>query len=136
MDPRTFGNPTGDYLQKQEKLSPLMKAKQKSAVGIKVNACPFGCENDDLDDNGYCRHLVGFTVPGDKNTMYPRKPIMVQTSIAVINGKRVSKSAEDSEYIGVRNKPEPVLKTDRLVLITVCHRVYRDVDAVKTAKAG
>jgi hypothetical protein len=25
-----------------------------------VNYCPFGCEKEDLDDHGYCEHLIGF----------------------------------------------------------------------------
>lgn len=28
------------------------------------NHCPFGCSRADLDDNGYCHHLLGFTNDG------------------------------------------------------------------------
>ncbi len=32
-----------------------------SKAGVPDNHCPFGCERADLDEFGYCKHLVGFT---------------------------------------------------------------------------
>ena len=34
-----------------------------------ANYCPFGCQGTELDDFGYCHHLLGFT--NDKKTMEP-----------------------------------------------------------------
>lgn len=48
-------------------------AMDKPEQGEVVNHCPFGCQGvasedapGDLDERGYCRHLVGFTNDGKK----------------------------------------------------------------------
>ncbi len=42
--------------------TPLREAiVEANKVGGDVNACPFGCEDEDLDERWYCHHLVGFT---------------------------------------------------------------------------
>jgi hypothetical protein len=71
--------------------------------------CPFGCRMDDegVDQNGYCRHLVGFT--NDGKTMEP----LVKHRFHQSHGA-----------------PQPVRKDDVLVRVTVSYRVYRNVDAV------
>lgn len=100
--------------QRKQTLSPLMRLKQTTTTGEKVNVCPFGCTADDIDEHGYCCHLVGFT--NDGRTMEPMK----------LNeqGKRFVHGA----------KKEPVLASDQLVQITVSSRVYRkDVEKKKTA---
>jgi hypothetical protein len=100
---------------RRQNLTPLMRAKAAATTGEKVNFCPFGCTMEDLDDHGYCRHLVGFT--NDGKTMEP-------TSINDM-GRQITLGAVK----------QPVVKGDQLVPITVSSRVYRDLDA-KDAKAG
>lgn len=96
-------------------LSDLMLAKNRVTDGDKVNACPFGCQVPDLDENGYCRHLVGFA-DGDLTKFEPlRGPNEF--------GHRVVDGSD----------PQPVLRSDRLVRITTSYRVYRDV---RPAEAG
>lgn len=90
--------------------SPLMKRKARLLSGHVANVCPFGCENQHLDDNGYCFHLVGFT--NDKKTLEP---------LVTIKGRRVNDS----------RKKELVRKTDKLMRITTSYRVYRDVKPSK-----
>ena len=63
----------------------------------------------DLDQNGYCRHLIGFTVPGSKK---------VFERMGVKEGQRI---------VDGRHK-ETVKPGDKLVRITTSYRVYRDVD--------
>lgn len=87
--------------------SPLMRALAKAAQGETVNFCPFGCEEHELDERGYCPHLVGFS--NDGKTMEP----FVQ---------------KGDQRVVVGERPEPVRKGDKLVRITVSSRVYRDVD--------
>ena len=70
---------------------------------------------EDLDDNGYCRHLVGFTTDGKQ---------MEPTSINSM-GRQVT----------LGHTKMPVRKTDQLVPITVSSRVYRDVDAKESKTA-
>lgn len=46
-------------------LTPLMAAKAASKGDV-VNFCPYGCEDHQLDENGYCGHLIGFVNAGQK----------------------------------------------------------------------
>ncbi len=102
-------------------LSKLMKAKAESTNGEKVNACPFGCTIEDLDDNGYCHHLVGFTNDGKA-----MEPMVVDEKTQ----KRVVRvPLKDGKPILA-----PVLKGDHLEPISVSSRVYRDT--AKAAKAS
>jgi hypothetical protein len=102
----------------QKHLSPLMRARAKSGAKT-VNACPFGCGTKDLDEHGYCYHLVGFTVPGNDKVMEVFEPGDHEfASLAVRGGKRFVNG----------QKTVPVPPKARLVLITVCSRVY-DPDA-------
>jgi hypothetical protein len=94
--------------------SKLMKSKA-AAGGLIVNACPFGCEDHELDAEMYCRHLVGFTAPGNDRVYFPmewredpKKP--GQKRYRFVNGE----------------KPLPVQAGDQLVRVTTCARVYRD----------
>lgn len=103
MDPRV-----SDLRNAKNDLSPLMKARSKSSGGEVVNFCPFECDDHDLDEQGYCRHMVGITE--DKKTY---EPVEVRP-----NGYRFINGL----------KPEKILKTDQLVRITTCYRVYRKED--------
>lgn len=122
-DPRLEAVPHGS------KMSPLMYAKSRTKSGRKVNACPFGCKEQQLDSQGYCRHLVGFTVPGDDKYYYPQK--MGPGGKRIVSPKTVvdeDLSADGEEPI-LKTVAEPVQEGDLLVLITSCHRVYRNVPA-------
>ncbi len=129
-DPRLEAVPHGS------KLSPLMYAKGKAKSGRAVNACPFGCAERQLDQLGYCRHLVGFTNPHDERYYAPQQMGK--------GGKRIVKprlevdedlSCDGEEPI-LKMVWEPVQEGDLLVKITSCSRVYRNVAApVKDKKA-
>lgn len=100
-------------------LSPLMKAKAKTALGGVVNACPFGCREEDLTNElGYCRHLKGFTRDG--KTFEPIKARNTKSEHLFVDG----------------SDPQKVLKTDKLIPITDCSRVYRDDSKAEVAKNG
>lgn len=109
MDPRSIKAPT----DRISTLTPLMKAKAADLMGEGVNFCPFGCDLSDLDDHGYCSHLVGFS--NDGKVM---EPFVVEKGKKVVKGDRL----------------QPVLKGDKLVQITTSSRVYRDIqEKAKTA---
>lgn len=98
-DPRTT-----TVSRREANHSPLMKAlSRRNANGI-PNFCPFGCETKNLDDNGYCHHLIGFTNGG--STYEPRMPVG--------NGRAV--------VLG--SKRQPLKKGMVLVKITTSARVY------------
>lgn len=108
-------------------LSPLMQAKGRCRTGEKANACPFGCPDQKLDENGYCKHLVGFTnsTPAEcslgKGLM---EPMVTVGGRKVVQVRRESVPGEDGDEEG---EPvlEKVLPADVLVRITVSSRVYR-----------
>lgn len=108
-DPRIVGP-----RDQKARLSPLMQAKGRVATGEKVNACPFGCEPGDLDEMGYCDHLVGFTNNSEKECKAGKgemEPMGKDTQ-----GRRKVFGADKA----------PVKKNDVLVQITTSYRVYRE----------
>ncbi len=116
-----------------EPLSPLMRAKANNPKGEKVNACPFGCTVEEIDDQGYCRHLVGFTVPGNDKLYEPlivkrgRRRVEVRRE-KIMLGDNPSGNGEDDWTWGPPVY-ENVQDKDQLVKITTSSRVYRDVKA-------
>lgn len=130
-------DPRSEFLQK------LYKAGGHAARG-RVNACQFGCKEKDLDENGFCRHLVGFS-PDGRNFEPMVKETRVDriTGLKVLTGRRITKPRmvqvdEIVEYdaergVGIKMpvyKPEmeKVRKGDVLVRISSGYRVYRNVD--------
>ncbi len=119
-DPRIV-NPS----ERKPHLSPLMLAKSKNTKGGKVNACPFGCKIENLDDNGYCHHLVGFTNDGK---IY--EPMIDEKVKDPFGGKdRFTGRRKVIAEIDGKDNRQPVLPTDTLVQITVSQRVYREKPA-------
>ncbi len=100
--------------------SDLMKALLAASQGEKVNFCPFGCSDQDLDESGHCYHLIGFSLPGDK-AFEPLKPPDAR-------GRRTNDGRIQAR--------QPVKKGDKLERITTCSRVYRNIEKPDWAKAA
>jgi hypothetical protein len=111
-DPRTLAAPQ----DRRNALSPLIRAMYSNTRGEKLNFCPHGCRDDELDENGYCRHLVGFT--NDPKPGGVMEPMVVNDK-----GRRVV----------MGGSPQKVLKGDTFVQITCSYRVYRG-EAAETRK--
>jgi hypothetical protein len=107
MDPRLAGPQ-----QRKANYSRLMEALGRASQGETINACPFGCEDNELDELGYCHHLVGFTKDG--------KYMEVLT-----------KDSRGRPYVSGVHKAL-VKKTDKLERVTTSFRVYRDMPKPKT----
>lgn len=127
-------NFTPNYLRPRKVLSPLMEAKNRNQSGAVVNACPFGCQDNNLDANGYCKHLIGFTNPDDQKQYFP---VVDRPGALPPDG---SPGSPADVFVDGR-KPLPVLPGDKLVLISVASRVYREkpepiTQPAKTGKAG
>lgn len=103
MDPRVAG-------QKSANHSPLMERLQRASLGEKVNFCPFGCKEHELDELGLCDHLVGYT--DDGRTMEP---------VEKVRGRRVVQLPQGPDG---RPRRVPVPPGSRLERITVSARVY------------
>lgn len=74
--------------------------------GQVVIFCPFGCVHGaDLDEYGYCRHLVGFT--NDKKTYEPILPVMLRGA----DGKGQELSGKLKVY-GKASRKVPPLSDD------------------------
>lgn len=125
-DPRVIGPQ-----QRKANLSPLMEAKGRASAGEKLNFCPHGCTDEDLDDHGYCRHLVGFTLPGNDKLYEPMVERLgqrkVQVSRPIVKEPGVDKEDQQASWKWGKPQYQEVKKTDKLVRITVCSRVYRDM---------
>lgn len=123
----------------REVLSPLMQAKARLKTGERAFACPFGCADGKTDENGYCRHLIGFTNSSEaeckagKGLFEPmirdkdgRRKVMVKRKLVAR-----TPGYEDDDEEGEIEAGEPILEkvlpSDILVRITVSSRVYRDV---------
>jgi hypothetical protein len=100
-----------------DKRSALMKAIAANRDGLKLNFCPFGCPDSEIDDFGYCRHLVGFTL--DKKTYEPM--VMDQNGRRIV---QVPTEKRNGKIVPVLSKVE---KGDQFVEITSSYRVYRDL---------
>ena len=94
--------------------SELMRAQAGALSGEKVNFCPFGCSDDELDDHGYCRHLVGFTSADHDGCKMMEKRIVDPALLTPGCRERVGPERE------------AVQKRDKLVQITSSYRVYRE----------
>jgi hypothetical protein len=145
---------SGKVLQEKGKtvLSRLMRARRKTdAIQRKVNFCPFGCKVRDLDDQSYCRHLVGFCMAvyegTDKNAQdltedaklggklfyepmvktKGRRKVLVERE-KVVTGELNDDGKPDFEW------GDPILpkvrSDDVLERVSCSYRVYRDVDKV------
>jgi len=80
-------------------------AKPLEAPPIKIH-CPFECEAEDCDENGYCSHLVGFS-----NDMSTLEPLEEQTRY-----NREEKEWQPTSYMRVNGKKkEEVQDNDKLV---------------------
>jgi hypothetical protein len=107
--------------------SPLMRAKAKALKGQKINVCPFGCTERNLDHNGYCKHVVGFT--RDKKTYEPlvlRKGMRV-VQVPMVDSGEMEQDDEGKMVPIMVPDPPPLLPGDRICRISDCWRVYRKV---------
>lgn len=82
-----------------------------------VNACPFHCEPSDLDELGYCCHLVGFT-----NAKIPEG--VVKNPSGVVEVLSAPDAVLRRRSI-LRGQNVPLEAGDVLVRITTSSRVYR-----------
>jgi hypothetical protein len=104
-------------LPKKDMRSKLIRSKEKAA-GLIVNACPFGCSDEELDAEAYCEHLVGFTDPSNDRVFYPLK-----WRESVDGRGRVVKRFR---YVDGDDR-QMVEKGDQLVRVTTSARVYREL---------
>lgn len=106
---------------KKDKRSKLLRSKEAYAGHI-VNACPFGCADEELDAEEFCRHVVGFTCPDDDTLYQPLQwrptPKGVPPRYRFVDG----------------TQKLPVQPADRLVPISTCSRVYRPIQQAKPSE--
>ncbi len=75
------------------------------------NHCPFGCPDENLDELGYCEHLIGFSSPADKDQVRRLEPVVLRRRF-----NRESKEwVEDGTVMVDGREPEAVQEGDVLV---------------------
>jgi hypothetical protein len=68
-----------------------LKEEVRKNIGAVKNHCPFGCPDSEMDEHGYCKHLVGFTngsKVGDPLEVITVNPI---TEMCMVNGRHARK---------------------------------------------
>ena len=120
MDPRTDA---GALENRRDPRSDLMKAKAKNSQKNTVNACPFGCQLEDLDDQGYCHHLVGFTCWGPQGEDKKMMEVFEPPQMPYPEGSKNRNLLLGHRCVNGK-KRVPIPKGAQLVKITVCSRVY------------
>ena len=113
-------------LQQEDLRTDFQFAQAACKNGNVVNCCKkrgFGCEDHELDANGYCRHLVGWTCKEDDNRYVPYVDRIGK------DGKVRGRELDGTQALDV-------LSTDRLVCLAagLVSRVYRDVDSFPTVE--
>lgn len=101
-----------------------------------VVACPFGCTHREIDNLGYCHHLIGFVIP-EWNLRIPDGPLK-----KVPTGKKarmIEMLSGPDDLDGVQRRyvtdgREPLKVGDHLIqVVHMTRRVYRK-DAPKPSK--
>ena len=111
MDPRTNVIPRPQMDPRVAALPRNAAAKPKGSIPL---LCPFGCGRKEVNESGYCKHLIGFT--DDNHNMELRQP-------------QITKNGDDTGYEKVGTRRAKVLPTDWIVeMNSPTSRVYRDVD--------
>ncbi len=116
-----------------------LKAERANILGEVQNHCPFGCTKGDLDEYGYCVHLVGFT--NDKKTIETIKPWKrmnhvtgewVETGDKFVSGKKQHRTTVlETDTIINPTKEQIVEGIKTKVSAWVSSRVYREVVVVE-----
>ncbi len=112
-------NPKAGMKPKEANYSPYMRSLMAATHGETVNPCPFGCDDDELDQHGRCFHRVGVSPDGKhiehevvrEDGMLVMRP---QYSVVVVNGKKR------------RVLPKVDKKKHVLIQVTTSFLVYED----------
>lgn len=136
------------------KLSFAAKKAQAESAGKVFNACPCGCETEQLTKNGYCKHLVGFArgvaKPGELVQPPPvgtRMEMRANKMQYTLTEEPGSKQRELEEAVMLMTPEElvrfgyvagddRVKEKDILVQISDCFRVYRGERVIKEEEAS
>ncbi len=109
--------------------SKLLRSKERYP-GQVINVCRtagFGCSDADLDEQFYCKHLVGFTDPDDPETFYPVKERLGTTQDGKLSRNKRLRYTDGDD-------PQPVLPTDKKVRVSTCFRVYRSLESQRAER--
>jgi hypothetical protein len=108
--------------------------ERSEALKTKENYCPFGCQDTDLDEYGYCHHLVGFTNNGHTAEMIrplirlDKEKVPYDTGYkSVQGGKRAVVVEKADKLVNPESKVAGQDGITRTVKKWVSTRVYRDL---------
>lgn len=102
---------------KSANYSPYMKAILAANHGEVINACPFGCQDEELDEHGRCYHRIGVSPDGEH----------IEPEVIREDGKVVVRPAYEVRKGKRRPKLELVDKgRHELVRVTTSYLVYEN----------
>src|SRR5438132_2664246 len=110
MDPRLIDQPGLG----ESKLTVPMRQAKAAAKGERLNLCPCGCDDKELTEHDYCKHLVGFSNDGK-----------------TVELREIVNEPGKSPYERVGRETRPIGEDDHLVQITTSYRVYHGKLVVK-----
>jgi hypothetical protein len=117
--------------KRESQLSPLMQWKNAGGV---PNLCPYGCPDEDLNEHGYCYHLIGFA-NCDQMGGKPKVGARVER-MTVVKGKNQDYVQVHVPFKKVQVGPgkikrvydyDRIQKSDILHQISTSYRVYRNI---------
>ena len=102
---------------KTDRRSDYLKAKAHVGGGV-INTCPYGCADHELDDRGFCKHMVGHTHPCGED----ERPTIFSL---LKHDRTLDGTIKYDVLVNDGNDLQKVLPTDHLVQISVSCLVYR-----------
>ncbi len=114
--------------------APLRQLTRTKAPRV-INKCPFGCQLPDLDEHGYCHHLVGF-IDAREDGRYTGKIMELRETIPEsivepgengwVPGGGVERTGVKAQHINE--------KVDHVVQIGYTARIYRESANIRPRK--
>lgn len=124
MDPRVAG--MANPLNRRDGRSKFFKLQSSLMPGNVVNACPFGCGDDQLDEKGFCYHMVGFcNSDRDGKPLREYEPLCRMRMQSPNQPGKIVDRGNTLMVLGGKEHRQPLQKGDVLVRITNSFRVYR-----------
>lgn len=99
-----------------------LKEEIRKNMGAIKNHCPFGCSMEQLDEHGYCQHLIGFTNGSKVGDPVDTVTVNPMTEMCQVNGRHNrkpkafrGKGEEREEFSVIQPSTEVVQRGDQLV---------------------
>jgi hypothetical protein len=119
-----------ETLTLQQRIQAIHQEAKGELAKQKANYCPFGCATEDIDEYGYCHHLMGFT--NDRLTYEQTRRLYRhnEDGIPYDTGYRITNEPVECKKGDVfinPERPQIVNNAVHMAKAWVSDRVYRNV---------